>query len=141
LFKKAVDIVSGPYLPELDYKWADEERERLRHSHLSALEELAGLYLDANLLPEAVEICQRALQVEPGSESVCRLLMRAYSAQGDKTGIKRVFDACEQALFNLGYAPSDETYYLYRQLIGTEPTSKSAAGSKRDAKKMKPSEL
>ena len=141
LFKKAVDIVSGPYLPELDYKWADEERERLRHSHLSALEELAGLYLDANLLPEAVETCQRALQVEPGSESVSRLLMRAYSAQGDKPGIKRVFQACEQALFNLGYAPSDETYNLYRQLIGTEPTSKSAAASRRDAKKMKPSEL
>jgi two-component SAPR family response regulator len=140
LFKKAVDMVTGPYLPELDYKWADEERERLRYSHLSALEELAVLYLDANRLAEAVETCQRALQVEPGSESICRIQMRAYSAQGDKPAVSRAFQACEQAVFKIGFTPSEETYNLYRQLVGTEPTQP-ASGSKRSAKKMKPSEL
>ncbi len=121
VFKKAVDLVSGPYLPGLDYKWADEERERLRHTFLSALEELAGLYLNANQLDEAAQICRRALLEDIHQESLYRLLMRTHAAHGDKFGVVQSYQECHQALAQIEFAPSEETRLLYRQLIGSEP--------------------
>ena len=41
--------------------WAAAERERLGQIYISALEELAHLYLDANQLDQCLSICQLAL--------------------------------------------------------------------------------
>ncbi len=134
-FKKAVDLVSGPYLPDVDNMWADEERARLRHTHLAALEELAGLYLNAGQINEAVEICRLALQLEPGMESISRLLIQSYAALADKPNVTRAYQACEQALKKMGYTPSEETRLLYRQLMGADPPSVFTSDVKRPSKK------
>lgn len=116
--QKAVDLVHGPYLSEVDALWAVEERERLRQVYLSALEELAQLYLDTNQLQQCLSICQLALSQDPYNEVTCRLEMRVYAAQGDRASIVRRYQACKTALQQgLSLSPSQETEALYRDLI------------------------
>jgi ATP/maltotriose-dependent transcriptional regulator MalT/two-component SAPR family response regulator len=116
-YQKAVDLVHGPYLVEVDAHWAAEERERLGQIYNSALEELAQLYLNTNQLNRCLSICQLALAQNPYNEAVYQLEMRAYAALGDRAAIVRQYQASKVALEEgLGISPSRETEALYREL-------------------------
>jgi two-component SAPR family response regulator len=115
--QKAIDLVQGPYLSEVDVLWAVEERERLGQIYVSALEELAYLYLDSNQLDRCLSICQLALSQNRFNEIIYQLEMRAYAALGDRASIARLYQASKLALEEgLGIAPSQETEALYRDL-------------------------
>ena len=114
--QNAVDLVEGPYLEDVQGEWMEEQRERLRQAHLTATEELAALYLDRNRIEPVIAVCTKGLQMDPYREGLYRLAMRAHAARGDRAAIARLFHACQNALHRLGYAPSDETRNLYRQL-------------------------
>jgi LuxR family transcriptional regulator, maltose regulon positive regulatory protein len=116
-FQKAVDLVHGPYLADVDANWAAPERERLGLAYVSALEELAHLYLNANQLERCLSICQLALDQNRFHEVIYQLEMRAYAALGDRASIVRQYQACKAALAEgLGIPPSQETEALYRDL-------------------------
>jgi two-component SAPR family response regulator len=116
-YQKAVDLVQGPYLSEVDALWAAEERERLGQMYISALEELAQLYLDSNELDKCLSVCQLALAQNRYNEAIYQLEMRAYAALGDRASIARLYQASKVALEEgLGIAPSQETEMLYRDL-------------------------
>jgi two-component SAPR family response regulator len=115
--QKAVDLVHGPYLSEVDGFWAVQERERLGQIYVSALEELAQLYLNTNQLHRCLSICQLALNWDRYNEVICRLEMSAYATLGDRAAIVRRYQACKVALEKgLGLSPSQETEMLYRDL-------------------------
>src|SRR6266508_274865 len=116
-FQKAVDLVHGPYLSEVDADWASDERERLGQMYVSALEELAHLYLDTNQLDRCLSICQLALAQNRYHEEIYQVEMRAYAALGDRVSIVRRYQASKVALEEgLGISPSQETEALYRDL-------------------------
>src|SRR5215213_130951 len=113
-YQKAVDLVNGPYLSEVNAHWAADERERLEVIHISALEELAKLYLDSNQLNQCLSICQLALAHNRYNEIIYQLEMRAYAALGDRASIARQYQASKVALEEgLGISPSQETEELY----------------------------
>lgn len=115
--RKAIDLVHGPYLADVDAEWAASERERLGRAYELALEELAGLYLDINQMQQCLSICQRALQRNRYHETIYQLEMRAYAALGDRASIARRYQACKAALKEgLGISPSEETELIYREL-------------------------
>ena len=115
--QKAVDLVHGPYLSELDVLWAVEERERLGQLYVSALEDLARLYLDSNQLEQCLSICQLALAQDRYNEGIYQVEMRTYAALGDRASIVRRYQASKEALQEgLGISPSQETETLYREL-------------------------
>ena len=115
--QKAVDLIQGPYLGEVDTLWAVSERERLGQMYVSALEELAHLYLDANQLERCLSICQLAIDQNRCNEAVYQLEMRAYAALGDRASIIRSYGVCRTTLKEgLGLSPSPETDLLYREL-------------------------
>ncbi|MGZ9235336.1 MAG: tetratricopeptide repeat protein, partial [Anaerolineales bacterium] len=115
--QKAVDLVHSPFLSEVDGDWAVEERERLRQAHVSALEELARLYLDSNQLDRCLTTCHLALLQDRYNEVIYQLEMRAYAALGDRSSIVRRYQALKEALeAGLGISPSQETEELYRDL-------------------------
>jgi ATP/maltotriose-dependent transcriptional regulator MalT/DNA-binding SARP family transcriptional activator len=115
--QKAVDLVQGPYLNEVDTTWAIEERQRLGQMYGSALEELARLYLDSNQLERCLAICQDALAQDRYNEIIYQVEMRAYAALGDRASIVRMYQASKVALEEgLGISPSQETEALYREL-------------------------
>jgi two-component SAPR family response regulator len=85
--------------------------------YVSALEELAQLYLNANQLHRCLSICQLALNQDRFNEGIYRLEMRAYAALGDRAAIVRCYQVCKAALeHGLGLALSQETEALYREL-------------------------
>jgi LuxR family transcriptional regulator, maltose regulon positive regulatory protein len=115
--QKAVDLVQGPYLNEVDTIWVVEERERLRHLYVAALEELAHLYLDINQLDRCLSTCQLAINQDRYNEVVYQLEMRAYAALGDRSSIVRRYQASKEALEEgFGIPPSQEMEALYRDL-------------------------
>lgn len=116
-YQKAVDLVQGPYLSEVDALWVASERERLSQLYDSALEELAHLYLNANQLDRCLAICQIALAQNHYNEPIYQFEMRAYAALGDRAAIARCYQACKAALQEgLGISPSSETETLYQDL-------------------------
>jgi two-component SAPR family response regulator len=115
--QKAVDLVQGPYLSEVDALWAVEERGRLGQHYVSALEELARLYLDSNQLELCLSTCHLALTQDRYNETIYQLEMRTYAALGDRSSIARRYQASKEALEEgLGIPPSQETEALYRDL-------------------------
>lgn len=118
-YQKAVNLVRGPFLVDVDTTWVILERERLEQTFLSALEELAHLYLDANRLEDVLLICDQGLDRDRCREKFHQIAMRAHAAMGDRPGIVRQYQICKTALLkDLGLPPSDETELLYRELAG-----------------------
>jgi LuxR family maltose regulon positive regulatory protein len=118
-FQKAIDLVQGSYLSDVDANWATIERERLRLAYTSVLEELAHLYLNNNQLERCLSICQRALDHDRCHEAIYQVEMRAYAASGDRSAIARCYQTCKTALAEgLGISPSEETERIYRELTG-----------------------
>ena len=116
-YQKAVDLVPGPYLNEVDALWAVEERQRLGQMYVSALHELAHLYLETNQLERCLTTCQLALTQDRYNEVIYQLEMRAYAALGDRASIARQYQASKAALEEgLGISLSQETEALYREL-------------------------
>ena len=109
--------MQGPYLSEVDAYWVSEERERLGQMYVSALEELAHLYLDSNQIEKCLPICQLALAQNRYNEMIYQLEMRAYAALGDRASIARLYQASKAALeVDLGIPLSQEMEALYREL-------------------------
>jgi ATP/maltotriose-dependent transcriptional regulator MalT/two-component SAPR family response regulator len=117
-YQKAVDLVRGQYLEDIDSTWAWPERERLSQKFLSACVTLAELLYRDGQMTKALQICQLAQQYEATYEAVYRLMMQIYSRMGDKASIVHTYEACERimnSVFNL--PPAQETRTLYHELI------------------------
>jgi LuxR family transcriptional regulator, maltose regulon positive regulatory protein len=116
-YQKAVDLVQGPYLSEVDAMWVLPERERLGQVYESALEELTQLYLNANQLERCLTMSQIALAQNRYNEAIYQLQMRAYAALGDRALVVRCYQACKAVLEEgLGISPSQETQTLFQDL-------------------------
>lgn len=117
-YRKAVELVEGSYLSDLDADWVLLERERLGRLYRSALDELAHLYLDTNQLQDCLEICKVALGEDRFNELIYQLEMRAYAAMGDRAAVARLYQEYKSLLANeIGLEPSAETEQIYRELV------------------------
>jgi len=116
-YRKAIDLVHGAYLYDVDEDWVLIERERLGRVYISALEELAQLYLDTNQLQECLEVCKLTITQDRYNETIYQLEMRAYAALGDRASVARKYKEYKTVLAeDLGLTPSEETEMIYREL-------------------------
>jgi two-component SAPR family response regulator len=116
--QRAVDLVRGTFLAEVDMPWALGERERLEQAYLTALETLSQLHLESGQFEASITAAQQALKTDPYIETAHQFLMRAYAGLGERNAIKRQYQLCKTALVDLGFSPSHETEELYRKLLG-----------------------
>ncbi|MBC7877582.1 MAG: tetratricopeptide repeat protein [Anaerolineales bacterium] len=117
LYQKAVDLVHGPFLKDVYADWAMLDREHLGQTYLSALLILAGLFQKQAQLEQALMACQRAVDYDDTFESAYALSMQVYHRMGNRPSIKKVYQACHDAMQRLGLTPSPETEELYRRLV------------------------
>ncbi|MCI0436484.1 MAG: hypothetical protein L0271_23040, partial [Gemmatimonadetes bacterium] len=120
---QAVRLYRGPFLDgvhvseadEFDH-WADQERARLTHLHLEALERLAQR-CDAAGQPRAAVAWWRQLQaLDPLNARVTLGLMRALDAAGDRAGAVRLAAAYRAAAEEDSVAPDPAVEALADQL-------------------------
>jgi DNA-binding SARP family transcriptional activator/Flp pilus assembly protein TadD len=117
-YQEAIQLYTGPYLPEAEGEWVWWQRERLRRAHLEATLRLAELHLDAGRYAPALECCQQALAEDPCLEEAHRLAMRIHAAVGNQAAVVRQFERCRQTLLSeVKVNPSPLTISLYETLI------------------------
>jgi two-component SAPR family response regulator len=117
-YRKAVDLVQGPYLADLYFDWILADRERLKQTYIKALLILAELYQKQAQLSDALLMCQRALKTNPVLEPAFQITLQIYHRLGDRQAILSTYEACSAALKeHLLLPPSQETQELYKKLI------------------------
>ncbi len=116
-FQRAVDLVEGKYLADMNGLWIMPDQERLYQAFLGATLALAELYLKEGQVPKARDICHRALAQDVTYEALYRMLMRVYDRLGDRASVIHYYRACETAMKKAyGTPPSRETQELYKEL-------------------------
>ncbi len=83
--RKAVDLVRGSYLEDIDAIWVTPERARLEEIYMNTLVSIAELYWRTNQYDLALESCQRAKDQDRCNEAVYRVGMRIYHARNNQT--------------------------------------------------------
>ncbi len=115
--KKAIQIYGGKYLPEIEENWAYSLRETLHQNYISAILQLAEIYLDLAEYDKALETCHRAIEEDNLLEDSYRLAFKIYAATGNKAGLVRQYNACVENLEReISAVPSKQTEMLFHNL-------------------------
>ena len=116
-YQRAINLVHGHYLEDMDATWIWPERERLKQTYLWTSLALADLYLKEGQTREALQICEDALKYDSTFEAAYRLKMQVYRRLGDRGSVIHTYKTCEQVMQDLyNLPPSEETQKLYQEL-------------------------
>lgn len=115
----AESFYGGDFLQdELYSEWCLEARDKYKRDYLQLLKRIAAYYEHQGDYAQAIEYCNRYLEVDKYAEDVCRTLMLFYWETGDKFGMARVFKRCKEDITReLNCGLSDETELLYQKLL------------------------
>lgn len=120
---EAIELYRGDLLEGCYDEWLLDERERLRHDYLQALDELAALLAARGDHAQAIAYAERLRRQDPLREEPYRLLMRLHDARGDRSRALRMYHECTAVLEReLGVEPSAQTRDAYEALLPTKPT-------------------
>jgi LuxR family transcriptional regulator, maltose regulon positive regulatory protein len=118
LLEKAVALVRGQYLQDIDASWVEIERGRLNQAYLSAQLKLADLLRNTNRIQDAIVACQRAIEYDPTHEAAYEKALKIYGQLRDRSGIVRLYESYTEAMaLELDLPPSMEMETLYSHLI------------------------
>jgi DNA-binding SARP family transcriptional activator len=100
-------------LPDWYDDWLLDDRERVRHLRLHALELLTAELSSSGRHVQAIQAALAAVRIEPLRETSHAALIRAHLAEGNRSEAVRQFDRCRELLFHeLGVEPSESTSSL-----------------------------
>jgi len=117
LYQRAMDLVHGHYLEDMDAIWVWPERERLNQAYLWTALALAELYLKEGQTRDALKVCEDALKYDSTFEATYRMKMQVYRRLGDRGSVIHTYKTCEQVMQNIyNLPPSEETQRLYQEL-------------------------
>ncbi len=117
LLMQALEIYRGDFLPKLSTEaWVMPISAYYHQRYLEAASQALETLCSQSRYPEALEICRRALKIEPYSEALYQYQMRCQIASGDRSGAIATYEAMSELLFEaFGVMPSDESRTLYRE--------------------------
>lgn len=114
----AIELYSGPYLPDIDEIWVVADRQKYLEMYLTAIEDLTNICLENKEYQEGLNYCQQALKFDICNEEIYRLTMEIYGELGNKAAISKQYEICKKVLKNeLSTLPSQQTIDLYDSLI------------------------
>jgi DNA-binding SARP family transcriptional activator len=96
--EKAAAIYKGDLLPGNYDDWIMPRREELRQAFVDALRQLVQLQEQVGEYRAAARAGRRLIQQDPLDEPAYVQLMRLHALNGDRAGVRRVYEACVEAL-------------------------------------------
>lgn len=82
LLRQAVQLYRGSYLQDVYMDWADNRRDQLRNLYLEALVKLATSENNAKRYPQARELYEKVLSVDPYRDEIHLELMKCLALSG-----------------------------------------------------------
>ncbi len=118
LYRRAVDLYQGDFLPLLDADWIISYRERLSETYLDSLIGLGRCAHARRDYKQSLNIFKQALKVDPYREEIHRAIMVCYADQGEKSKIYAQLRQLQKLLKDeLDAEPARETMTLARSLL------------------------
>jgi ATP/maltotriose-dependent transcriptional regulator MalT/DNA-binding SARP family transcriptional activator len=115
--RQALEIYHNDFLPEIDMGWADERRRELQNSFLRILVDLGEMTYTRKNYSEALEIFQRAIEIEPFRDDIHLWVLRCLVGMGDFQLAKKHYHEYTFTLQKeLGLSPSEELTQLIDNL-------------------------
>lgn len=117
-YRRAIDLYTGPYLPECDESWATIRRERLQDSLLHALDQLAAESEQRGDQLETFNLHQRMLEIDSCREASYRALMRYHASAKQPSRVEHWYMTCvEQLQTKLGLEPDSQTRQVFYEAM------------------------
>jgi two-component SAPR family response regulator len=117
LWKRAVTLYQGDFLPEVERTWCVPKREALREIFLESLVGVGQCHESRGELEGAIGWYRRVLEIDELREDVHRHVIRCYAEAGRRSDAVAQYQRCQEILRQeLGLEPSAETAKLYEQV-------------------------
>ncbi|HEY2475790.1 MAG TPA: bacterial transcriptional activator domain-containing protein [Candidatus Cybelea sp.] len=118
--RAAVDLYAGDFLAGETADWLQPMRVRVAAARASALEAIIEELVDREKFSRALAFGLDLMEAEPGHEHGTRLVMRCFSALGQRARALEQYRLLKTYLAEqIGVEPTAETSRLASELIGT----------------------
>jgi LuxR family maltose regulon positive regulatory protein len=122
LWRRALALYQGDFLPEMQRVWCVPKREALREMYLEALVGMGQCHESRKEFEGAISWYRQALEVDELREDIQRHIMRCYVEAGRRSEALAQYHHYQDILRReLNIEPSTETDQLYRRIIGERP--------------------
>jgi len=122
LWRRAVALYRGDFLPEVGRVWCVPKREALRELYLEALVGVGRCHEARREFEGAIGWYRRTLEVDELREDVHRRIMHCYAEAGRRSEALAQYHHCQEILRReLDIEPSVETKRLYERIAGKRP--------------------
>lgn len=120
--EEALRLYQGEFLADCLYdEWSDHRREQIKQKYLFVCESLAELYILEGQFDDAINLCEKILQVELTWEASYRLMMRAYDKKDNRAQVFHTYQRCKEILsVELGVEPTAATKNLFHDLCAID---------------------
>ena len=120
LYLRALALYRGDFLSDLMTDWADDTRRRLQDLYTEDLIGCASCAEAREDYQSAIELYQRAINLDPYADELCEAVMKCYGHQGKKQAIisfyQRYYDLLQE---DLGIEPSPHLQMIRDTLLGS----------------------
>jgi LuxR family maltose regulon positive regulatory protein len=118
-YESAIALYRGEFMQGSYDDWVEEQRTYYREQYLRLLESLASVAQKMEDWPRSLDLGQQILREDPFREDIHCMIMRAYSATGNRAAVKEQYETLRRLLQKeLGVEPVAETRKVYKELMG-----------------------
>lgn len=122
-WERACELVAGEFLEGFGVPdasafedWLAGERERWRRRGSEVLIRCADQLARAGRAQEATGLAERALDIDPTSESAARAALRCLALAGDRAGALELYERFRERLADAGVEPTTDTLALVERI-------------------------
>jgi LuxR family maltose regulon positive regulatory protein len=118
LWRKAVNLYQGDFLPTIDRHWTIPHREAAQELYREALVGMGFCARERNDFDEAIKRFNQASAVDPYREDIHQAIMQIYVLVGARAKAIEHYERLKQVLYDeLGVTPSEETIQFVKTLF------------------------